>query len=308
MAPRGKNNGSEAEPTPAETILSRFTQREQNIMLHTIIALPGFPAGTEIDYAKVARRLGLQNPRSVSNAWSEIKKKVAQLEKDEREELGLSTDDEADTNAAKGGAAKRPRKRARTSAAAAKGAAPAPPAPATPDESALAPPPKRRRRSRVARAASPASSATAVGTTPASPADAPSPPGYGDLLPLPSPGGPQQQQLGGYAVYPSQRAAIKAHGGSLFAPELPPPTGEELLARLEVERRRAAREALEAAKRVAAARAAVAATVARPAARAAADDMAEDDDEEEDKKAAGMIKLERIVEEDGREAYISGEI
>ncbi|SPQ25583.1 3bd20e1d-3414-41f9-9b1f-50b2ba38617d [Thermothielavioides terrestris] len=287
MAPRGKNNGSEAEPTPAETILSRFTQREQNIMLHTIIALPGFPAGTEIDYAKVARRLGLQNPRSVSNAWSEIKKKVAQLEKDEREELGLSTDDEADTNAAKGGAAKRPRKRARTSAAAAKGAAPAPPAPATPDESALAPPPKRRRRSRVARAASPASSATAVGTTPASPADAPSPPGYGDLLPLPSPGGPQQQQLGGYAVYPSQRAAIKAHGGSL---------------------RRAAREALEAAKRVAAARAAVAATVARPAARAAADDMAEDDDEEEDKKAAGMIKLERIVEEDGREAYISGEI
>ena len=83
--------------------------------------------GIQIDYQKVADRMGLTNPRSVSNAWTAIKKKIAEFDKNDRKSRGLPSEDEPepdngdddDTNPT-------PKKRARTAKAAAGGTTPRP--------------------------------------------------------------------------------------------------------------------------------------------------------------------------------------
>ncbi|EAQ91793.1 predicted protein [Chaetomium globosum CBS 148.51] len=115
--------------------LSVLTAREQTMLLQGLLTVPGFPGGIQIDYPKVAERMGLKNPRSVANAWSLIKGKINAYDKKYREDNNLPSaaeeaaavaqaDDAEDENPA-------PKKRARASkiisAAAAKSAvAPAP--------------------------------------------------------------------------------------------------------------------------------------------------------------------------------------
>ena len=53
----------------------------------------------QVDYVKVAERMGLKNPRSVSNAWSLIKKKIQTFDKEERKRKGLPSEDEAEDDA-----------------------------------------------------------------------------------------------------------------------------------------------------------------------------------------------------------------
>jgi hypothetical protein len=43
--------------------------------------------------------MGLKNPRSVSNAWSLIKKKIQTFDKEERKRKGLPSEDEAEDDA-----------------------------------------------------------------------------------------------------------------------------------------------------------------------------------------------------------------
>jgi hypothetical protein len=76
--------------------------------------------GVQIDYQKVADRMGLSNPRSVSNAWTLIKKKIAEFDKNDRKQRGLPSEDEAETEDAEAGGDGNPtpKKRARTKAAA----------------------------------------------------------------------------------------------------------------------------------------------------------------------------------------------
>ncbi|KAK3988724.1 hypothetical protein QBC44DRAFT_382087 [Cladorrhinum sp. PSN332] len=50
-----------------------LSQREQKIMLYGLLTLEELPA---INYPIVAQRMGMSNPRSVSNAWAVIKKKI----------------------------------------------------------------------------------------------------------------------------------------------------------------------------------------------------------------------------------------
>ncbi|KAK4032894.1 hypothetical protein C8A01DRAFT_40653 [Parachaetomium inaequale] len=106
MAPRSKAAAAEKAKatTPEENSvdkskegpLSAWSARDQNIMLQVLLTVPGFPASLEYDNAKVAERMGLQNPRSVTNAWCLIKTKIHEYDVKYREEHKLPTiEDEA---------------------------------------------------------------------------------------------------------------------------------------------------------------------------------------------------------------------
>lgn len=74
--------------------------------------------GIQIDYPKVAERLGMANHRSVTNAWGVIKKKLIEYEKKDRKERGLPSEDEAEPAAeGEGDENPSPKKRARTTKA-----------------------------------------------------------------------------------------------------------------------------------------------------------------------------------------------
>ena len=145
--------------------------------------------------------MGLTNPRSVSNAWTAIKKKIAEFDKKDRKERGLPSEDEAEHDNGDGEDANpTPKKRART-----------------------------------------AKTAAAGGTTPRSRGKA---------------------AAAGGSAKKAGRGGKKAAGGLL--------------------------------------------TDANDAAAAA--EAGEEQDDEALKEEAGMIKLEREVDEDGVESYVSGEI
>ncbi|KAK3935710.1 hypothetical protein QBC46DRAFT_396814 [Diplogelasinospora grovesii] len=52
---------------------SVFTQREQELIANAMLCMRELP---NIDYNKLAERMGMQNVRSASNAWSALKKKL----------------------------------------------------------------------------------------------------------------------------------------------------------------------------------------------------------------------------------------
>ncbi|KAG7284571.1 hypothetical protein NEMBOFW57_010949 [Staphylotrichum longicolle] len=105
------------ELAPVTGPMSVLTPREQAIMLQSILTIKGFPSGIQIDYPKVAERLGMANHRSVTNAWGVIKKKLIEYEKKDRKDRGLPSEDEAEP-AVEGGRTKpSPKKRARTTKA-----------------------------------------------------------------------------------------------------------------------------------------------------------------------------------------------
>ncbi|KAH6844514.1 hypothetical protein B0I37DRAFT_406204 [Chaetomium sp. MPI-CAGE-AT-0009] len=116
MPPKSKYSKSEDAAGNAEGPFSVLTAREQTMLLQGLLTVPGFPGGIQIDYAKVADRMGLKNPRSVANAWSLIKSKINAYDAKYREDNNLPTAaeeaaaqvDEEDENPS-------PKKRARTS-------------------------------------------------------------------------------------------------------------------------------------------------------------------------------------------------
>ncbi|AEO60459.1 hypothetical protein MYCTH_2120489 [Thermothelomyces thermophilus ATCC 42464] len=102
MAPKADaGNQEESNATSGSGPLSVLSPREQTIMLQALLSDSNFPAGIQVDYVKVANRMNLKNPRSVSNAWSIIKNKIAAYDKKFREDHNLpSAEQEAAATAA----------------------------------------------------------------------------------------------------------------------------------------------------------------------------------------------------------------
>ncbi|KAK3290830.1 uncharacterized protein B0H64DRAFT_478697 [Chaetomium fimeti] len=118
MPPKSKYQKSEEAVGNADGPLSVLTAREQTMMLQGLLTVPGFPGGFQIDYAKVADRMGLKNPRSVANAWSLIKNKINAYDAKYREDNNLPTAaEEAAAQADDGDDNPSPKKRARGSKA-----------------------------------------------------------------------------------------------------------------------------------------------------------------------------------------------
>ncbi|KXX75073.1 hypothetical protein MMYC01_203196 [Madurella mycetomatis] len=111
-----ESNTLETTPAGGDEAFSVLTRREQNIMFHSLLTIKNFPVGVPIDYQKVATRVGLTNPRSVMNAWTGIKKKMAEAGKKYREAEGLPSEDEVSAQSVESpGPA--PKKRARAAGA-----------------------------------------------------------------------------------------------------------------------------------------------------------------------------------------------
>ncbi|KAL2161088.1 hypothetical protein VTH06DRAFT_8801 [Thermothelomyces fergusii] len=118
MAPKS-DAGNQEEPNAVTGSgpLSALSSREQTILLQALLSDPNFPGCIQVDYAKVANRMNLKNPRSVSNAWTIIKNKIAAYDKKFREEHNLPSEGETATAAAEnagGDDNPSPKKRART--------------------------------------------------------------------------------------------------------------------------------------------------------------------------------------------------
>ncbi|KXH36380.1 hypothetical protein CSIM01_04895, partial [Colletotrichum simmondsii] len=67
MSSAGSSSEAATAPKPA------LTERELEILKNAWSSLKSAP---EVDYAKLAAACGMGNPRSASNAWSGIKKKL----------------------------------------------------------------------------------------------------------------------------------------------------------------------------------------------------------------------------------------
>ncbi|KAK1481674.1 hypothetical protein CTAM01_13922 [Colletotrichum tamarilloi] len=98
--------GSSSEAATAPK--SALTERELEILKHTWSSLKSAP---EVDYAKLAAACGMTNPRSASNAWSVIKKKLFS-------DLPAQSSDSAGSSPAKRKTATPSKRKAATAAAA----------------------------------------------------------------------------------------------------------------------------------------------------------------------------------------------
>jgi hypothetical protein len=114
----------------------------------------------KFDVEKVAQRMKLQNPRSVNNAWSVIKKKLIDFaEKDEKASGADTQAEEAGAQQDAGDDNPAPKKRARTGKAAA-ASIPKEATPAKPKEATTKPKATRRRTKKDNAVAPPATPAT----------------------------------------------------------------------------------------------------------------------------------------------------
>ncbi|KAK1459948.1 hypothetical protein CMEL01_02947 [Colletotrichum melonis] len=98
------SSSSEAATAPK----SALTERELEILKHAWSSLKSAP---EVDYAKLAAACGMTNPRSASNAWSGIKKKLFS-------DLPAQSSDSAGSSPAKRKTATPSKRKAATAAAA----------------------------------------------------------------------------------------------------------------------------------------------------------------------------------------------